>query len=232
MIRRRKRRTCGDYGGATVRGEPCSRPMGWGTSLEVGRCRDHAEPAIALSELGTTDVDVESEPPGWLDGIQHPKKAGMLRALALTGVVAQAARAAQIDRSTHYAWTNPESEWYDPEYAARVPEAMAAFADTAEAAAIRRGRDGWEEPVIYQGQPQFFTRTNENGVEVREPVTVRRFSDTCLMAVLNAHKPDTYGRNYRISGPGGGPIPVAHQVRVRIPDNGRGMLPAPDDAAA
>ena len=33
--------TCGDHGGVKHNGEPCTRPAGWGTDQDGGRCKNH-----------------------------------------------------------------------------------------------------------------------------------------------------------------------------------------------
>jgi hypothetical protein len=36
--------TCGDFGGLTVKGEPCKRAAGWGVpDTDTGRCKTHLE---------------------------------------------------------------------------------------------------------------------------------------------------------------------------------------------
>lgn len=35
------KKTCGDHGGVKHNGEPCTRPAGWGTDENKGRCKNH-----------------------------------------------------------------------------------------------------------------------------------------------------------------------------------------------
>jgi hypothetical protein len=67
----------------------------------------------------------------------------------------------------------------DKAFATLWGEALAMAADTLEAEADRRGRDGWSEDVYYRGQV----------VGQR-----RRYSDRMLIFRLRALKPERYGK--------------------------------------
>jgi hypothetical protein len=67
----------------------------------------------------------------------------------------------------------------DKAFATLWGEALAMAADTLEAEADRRGRDGWSEDVYYRGQV----------VGQR-----RRYSDRMLIFRLRALKPELYGK--------------------------------------
>lgn len=54
------------------------------------------------------------------DGITHPGKRAMVKALAVSGRVTEAAKAAGIARCSHYEWLS------DPDYAKAVEDAMVA----------------------------------------------------------------------------------------------------------
>lgn len=41
MTDRSDRRRCGDFGGRTAKGDPCSRAAGWGTDASDGPCKHH-----------------------------------------------------------------------------------------------------------------------------------------------------------------------------------------------
>ena len=71
------------------------------------------------------------------------KRAAFLSALAECGNVADAARLAQVARNALYLWKKD-----DPDFAAEWEAALAAGGDNLEEEAIRRARDGWEEPVF------------------------------------------------------------------------------------
>jgi len=117
------------------------------------------------------------------DDNRHLKKRLMLIALAETGNVTAAARAAKIHRTNHYNWLND-----DPEYAKAAKDAMDAASDLLEGEARRRAYTGVLEPV-YQG-----------GEKVG---TIRRYSDTLLIFLLKGAKPDKYKERGEIKHSGG-----------------------------
>ena len=82
-----------------------------------------------------------SAPP---DKIRHPKKAAMLAAIAKTGNISASARAAEIDRSTHYEWLHA-----DPDYAAAVDQALEDAIDVLEAVARKRAIVGSDVLLIF-----------------------------------------------------------------------------------
>jgi hypothetical protein len=104
--------------------------------------------------------------------IQHHKKRAFLAAYAETGNVTKAAQAADIDRSTHYGWLKD-----DKDYAEAFKHADEEAGDTLEAEARRRAVEGIEEPVFHQGMVVG---------------TIRKYSDTLLIYLLNGSKPEKY----------------------------------------
>ena len=95
-----------------------------------------------------------------------------IAALAEQGVVARACESAGIGRVTAYDHRKVCSR-----FAADWANALETFTDTLEAEAVRRARDGWNEPVYYQGEVCG---------------AVQKFSDTLLQMVLRANRPDKY----------------------------------------
>lgn len=77
-------------------------------------------------------------------GRRHPKKAAMLAALAKTGNISASARAAGIDRATHYKWLDSDSE-----YADAVLVAMDDAVDVLEAVARQRAIHGSDVLLIF-----------------------------------------------------------------------------------
>ncbi|MEJ0017521.1 MAG: hypothetical protein WDN25_13340 [Acetobacteraceae bacterium] len=116
--------------------------------------------------------------------------AAFLEALANSANVSASCTAAGIARSSAYEWRAS-----DPAFKAAWDEAVELGLDALEDEAIRRGRDGVEKPV-YQG-----------GKAVG---TVREYSDTLLMFMLNGRRPERFRRNVsaEIAGKNGGPIDV------------------------
>lgn len=99
----------------------------------------------------------------------------MLAALNETGNIAQAARAAGCERRRHWDWLKI------PEYAERAAEAIENSIEAMEQEARRRAVEGIPEPVFYQG---------------KAVGAVRRYSDTLLIFLLKAHRPEKYRDRY------------------------------------
>jgi hypothetical protein len=111
--------------------------------------------------------------------ISQQKKELFLTAFAETCTVTHAADAAGIDRRTHYDWLKA-----DQEYAEQFRAAEQSVADSLEAEAIRRARDGVERDVYYKGEVV--------GTE-------RQLSDTLLIFLLKGHKPDKFKDRHQVT---------------------------------
>lgn len=134
-----------------------------------------------------------------------PKKewqSKFLKRLAETGNVSESCRKAKISRKHAY-----ETRENDPDFAEEWDEALGIATETLEYEARRRAEKGVLEPVFYLG---------------KKIGTVRKYSDTLLIFLLKAHKPDTYRDNSRIehTGAGGKDLAMTNVVVV-LPDNGR-----------
>lgn len=113
--------------------------------------------------------------------ITHPKKRAMLAAIEETACIVKAAVIAEVPRRTHYQWHKD-----DPQYRAAVAVAVERGADVLEAEARRRALEGVEEPVgWYQG--------TAGGV-------VTKYSDTLLIFLLKAARPEKFRDNLRVEG--------------------------------
>lgn len=113
-----------------------------------------------------------------------------LKWLAKRGNVADACRKVDIARSWIYEVRNA-----DPDFAAAWDEALTEGTELLEGEAFRRAKEGVPEPVYYQGERVGF---------------VRKYSDTLLIFLLKAHKPEKYRETVRNehSGPDGGAIEI------------------------
>ena len=109
---------------------------------------------------------------GPFNHIQHPKKRAFLAAYAHLGLVTRAARAAKIERTSHFLWKRD-----DPEYAAAFDVAQEIAAEALEDAAVTRARDGLDRPVFHKGKICGY---------------VREYSDTLLIFTLKGLKPEKY----------------------------------------
>lgn len=130
-------------------------------------------------------------------GIAHIKKRKYLAAFAMCGTHVQASKAAGVHRRSHYGWMKK-----DEAYAAAFAEAVTEACERLEAEAMRRGRDGWNEPVFQGGK--------KVGV-------IRRYSDTLLIFTLKGLMPERYRERYEHTGKDGGPIqlqPVVAKIET------------------
>ncbi len=122
-----------------------------------------------------------------------------LEALAQTGSVSRAAKAAAVHRSTAY-----DARHAEPEFAALWAEAEEISVQEMEAEGRRRAVEGTLKPV-FQG-----------GKQVGE---VREYSDTLLIFLLKARRPDVYRDNAKVVVAGDPANPVKHEHTVDV--NGR-----------
>lgn len=108
----------------------------------------------------------------------HTWEKAFLTALAKTGNVTKAARAAKIDRSTAYKLRDEQ-----PDFALAWQAAREEAADLLEAEAHRRAVTGTLEPVYYQG---------------KRCGTIRRYSDTLLVVLLKANRPTKFRERHDV----------------------------------
>lgn len=112
------------------------------------------------------------------------KKRAFLAAFRHTANRMAAAKAAGIERTTHYNWLKN-----DPRYRAQVEVAEEEIGDMLEDEAIRRAYEGVDKPVTIAGEREL----------------VREYSDTLLIFTLKRFKPEKYRERFdtRHSGPSG-----------------------------
>ena len=132
-----------------------------------------------------------------LTPIKKEWQAKFIKELCRTGNVSSACRKAKISRTVAY-----EDKAADPVFAAAWDEALEIATEALELEARRRAEKGVLEPVFYQG---------------KRVGAIRRYSDTLLMFLLKAHRPEKYRENVRqeLVGPGGGPIEIREVVIER-----------------
>jgi hypothetical protein len=116
------------------------------------------------------------------------RQARFLEALADTGSVASAAAAAGTSRTRVY-----ELRKADPAFATAWQEAEEVAADRLEDEARRRALEGVPEPLVSAGK---LVRDDDG-----QPITIRRYSDNLLLALLKAHRPPRRGRSVRFQLP-------------------------------
>lgn len=110
--------------------------------------------------------------------IRRPWKERFIKALAVSGNVLFASKAAGIDRRTSY-----EQCERDPIFKAAFEEARECAADRLEQEAYRRAHDGVRKPIAVN----------------KRTLWVREYSDTLLIFLLKAARPHKYRDNHQIA---------------------------------
>lgn len=95
-----------------------------------------------------------------------------------------------------------------PEFTAAVNEAEEAGVQMLEEEARRRGADGVDEPVVYQGALSYRRDPRTGELELDEdgdpiPLTVKRYSDNLLMFVTKARDRARYADRHELTGADG-----------------------------
>lgn len=118
-----------------------------------------------------------------MDTIRTPeKRVEFLGALAACGNVTEACRTIGVARNSMYLWKSQ-----DTEFAAEWDRFLVMGAEILEDEAIRRAREGYDEPVFYQGQMTG---------------TIRKYSDTLLIFLLKGAMPSKYRDNIDVTSKG------------------------------
>ena len=138
-----------------------------------------------------------------MDSNRTPKKdwqTRFLKALADTACVSRACQRAGIARSAAYSHRLKNAE-----FAHAWAEVLEVSIELLEAEARRRAMGEVLEPVFYQG---------------KKCGTTRRYSDTLLIFLLKAHKPEKYRDNTRVevTGNDGAPMQVRHDHISHVPE--------------
>jgi hypothetical protein len=107
------------------------------------------------------------------------KRLTFLETLAETGNVTEACKVACMSRDCAYRLKRK-----DDEFAEMWETAIEIASDALEAEARRRAKDGWLEPVHWQGIPMS---------------VVRKYSDTLLIFLLKGARPDKYRERYDVN---------------------------------
>jgi hypothetical protein len=106
------------------------------------------------------------------------RKNAFLAAYAKCGVLIDAAKIVGVDASLHHYWFN-----HDPEYAKRFSEVAEESIQVLESEARRRAVEGTAKPVYHCG---------------RKCGEVREYSDTLLIFLLKAARPEVYRERQEI----------------------------------
>lgn len=111
------------------------------------------------------------------------KRNKFLAAYAKCGVLRKAAEFAGCTRRSHYDWM------HDPEYAQQFADAHENAMDLLEEECRRRGAEGWEEPVVYQGGLCYPV---VDGKPSKKPLMIRKYDSQLLMFMLKGGRPEKY----------------------------------------
>ena len=138
-----------------------------------------------------------------MGNLRHLWTDAFLAHLAETGILSDAAAAANVDRSN--VWRRRQD---DAEFAQAVEQALDMAADKLEAEARRRALEGVEEPV-YQGGQLVGTRTV--------------YSDSLLALLLKGRRKKVFAERIEQTGADGGPVKtqqvvIATGVPGQVPD--------------
>lgn len=118
-----------------------------------------------------------------MDTIRTPeKRIEFLGALAACGNVTEACRTIAVARNTMYLWKSQ-----DADFAAEWDRFLVMGAEILEDEAIRRAREGYDEPVFYKGEMTG---------------TIRKYSDTLLIFLLKGAMPTKYRENIDMTSKG------------------------------
>lgn len=142
-------------------------------------------------------------------------KPEFLAALSRVPVVQYACDAVGIERCTAY-----RARQADKDFAEAWEEAMESGIDKAEQEAFRRGVQGFEEPVIYQGVISTTVLVDEKGELVRDasgemvrvPLMVRKHSDALLSFVLKGRRKKVYADRTELTGADGGALAMTDET--------------------
>lgn len=128
-----------------------------------------------------------------------------LEALAGTANIRAACRAAKVGRSTVYDRRDSEVE-----FARAMAAALEDAVDDLELEARRRAHDGCNKPVVYKGELMGFWVDAKGdrlplGADPAEhegarfvPLTIKEYSDTLMVLLLKAHRPEKYREHHKV----------------------------------
>lgn len=133
-------------------------------------------------------------------------KGTIVRALVMRGNVREATSAAGIHRTTAYTWREKDRGFADA-WDAAVDEAT----DRMEEEAWRRGIEGFDRPVIFQG---------------KITDTYKDYSDSLLLTLMRGHRPERFKDRREHSTPAGRPMEMEVETKTGVMSSILGMVKA------
>lgn len=129
----------------------------------------------------------------------RPKVYAFLAAIRVLPCVERAAAAAGINKSAHYSRLKR-----DPKYAEAFAEALQIGVDALSDTAVIRANEGWEEPVIYQGELCYPAKWNKKLKKfvvdpTAAPLTIRKIDNRLMEFILKNRHPE-YRERIQVSG--------------------------------
>jgi len=126
----------------------------------------------------------------------HELKMAFCRTYATRGIIRDACIASGISRQTYYRWRKKDESFHD---ACVMAEEMSA--DLIEGEAMRRAVDGYDKPVIYQG-------------EITDTYT--EYSDSLMSMLLRGNKKEKYKERTEHSGAIGRPMTLDTETKEDV----------------
>lgn len=153
----------------------------------------------------------EIEDRKWTPALTRELKMVFLRAFARHGIISDGTVAAGITYRTYYRWKRDDEVFNED---CKTAETMAN--DLMEREARRRAIDGFERPIIYQG-------------EVTGEYT--DFSDALLTTLMKGNKPEKYKERTQLSGSVGRPLTLDEETKEDVVSSILGMIKNKPDPA-
>ncbi len=171
---------------ATTRTPAASKKKTKAKGKQGPRKRREVPPDLDAEQLAAMlEADKPSEPATPFGGptaatkMTPKKRAAFLETLAECGNVSEACKVAVVSRDCVYRLRKA-----DKEFAAQWENAIDIACDGLELEARRRAKEGWLEPVHWQGMPCS---------------VVRKYSDTLLIFLLKGANPEKYRERFDVA---------------------------------
>ncbi len=146
----------------------------------------------------------EIEERKWTPALTRELKMVFLRAYAKHGIISDGTQSAGITYRTFYGWRKNDEVFHED---CKTAESMAN--DLMEREARRRAIEGFDRPVIYQG-------------EVTETYT--DYSDSLLTTLLKGNRPEKYKERTQLSGSVGRPLTLDEETKEDVVSSILGMI--------
>jgi len=127
---------------------------------------------------------------------RHTRQLEFLKALARRGVVADACKEAKVSRRQVYRWYE-KYEFFREAWDAAIEVST----EMAEAELYRRGVEGFNKPIAYQGEIT---------------AVYKDYSDACLRLLLQSRKPEKYATRQKIEAETEGQVSLVWNIPIPV----------------